>query len=145
MLRLGVPQKYACEACNIDESTFYIWMKLGKKKTEGKYSEFFKSVNRIPGEAIAVKLLAIQKAAERGSAQAAIWWLERHHPELYPPNNKLLIDAKLEHVVTQPIQFTVIDKITKDENAKPTTTNKSADDAKANPGDKDPAKTKQEH
>ena len=90
LLKLGVPQKYACEACNISENTFYTWMKLGKKKTEGKYHEFSESVIRSNSEAMAIKLADLEKAAQRGNVSAITWFLEHKYPELF--GNKLSIE-----------------------------------------------------
>lgn len=108
LLKLGMSQKYACEACDIDESTFYLWMKQGKEQTRGKYFDFFKSVSRCKAQSLALKLATLQKVSEQGSAKAVIWWLEKNFPDLYPPE-RLLIDAKLEHQTkeVQQIQFVI--------------------------------------
>jgi hypothetical protein len=79
-LELGVPIKYACEALNIDESRYYVWMKLGLKKPDTKYGEFRKSVEAIPGKAMARKLQYLETAAQKGSVNAVIWFLEHKYP-----------------------------------------------------------------
>ena len=110
LLELGVPIKYACEALNIDESTYFVWMKQGKEQSKGKYFEFFKSVQSIPGKAMARKLHHIEKAAEKGNVTAAIWFLKTKYPELF--GDKLQIDATLQHQNPQfqPIQFVLADE-----------------------------------
>ena len=81
LLELGVPIKYACEALNIDERTYFVWMKLGRKKKDDKYFQFLQSVESIPGKAMARKLLHLEKAAEKGSVAASIWFLEHKYPD----------------------------------------------------------------
>jgi hypothetical protein len=103
LLELGVPIKYACESLSIDESTYFVWMKLGKKKTEGKYFEFFKSVETIPGKAMACKLAHLEKAAEKGSVSACIWFLEHKYPEIFKQATDLNLNVKPD--VTQFIAF----------------------------------------
>jgi len=94
LLELGVPIKYACEALNIDESSFFVWMRLGRKKTEGKYFQFFKSVESIPGKAMARKLAHLEKAAEHGSVSACIWFLEHKYPELFKQATDVNLNVK---------------------------------------------------
>ena len=104
LLKLGMPQKYACEAVGINQDTFYTWMKLGGKKTEGKYHEFSEAVIRSKSEAMAIKLANLEKAAQKGSVSAITWFLEHKYPDEF--GNKL----KVEHSGNpeQPIQITFI-------------------------------------
>jgi len=101
LLKLGVPQKYACEAVGIDETTFCRWIKIGRHKTEGKYYEFYQSVLRSNSEAMAIKLANLEKAAQKGSVNAITWFLEHKYPEEF--GNKI----KVEHSGNnnQPVQI----------------------------------------
>jgi hypothetical protein len=90
LLKLGVPQKYACEACGIDETTFCRWMKLGRHKTEGKYFEFHQSVIRTNSEAMSYKLAALEKASQKGNVSAITWFLEHKYPDIF--GNKIHIE-----------------------------------------------------
>ena len=83
LLELGVPIKYSCEALNIAEQRYFVWMKIGLKKPDTKYGEFRQLVLSIPGKAMARKLQYLETAAQKGSINAAIWFLERKYPDLF--------------------------------------------------------------
>jgi hypothetical protein len=77
----GLPAKFAAQRAGIDESTFHLWMRKGRRATEGPHFQFFQSVKRAEADAIARNVAIIQKAASK-SWQAAAWWLERgYHKE----------------------------------------------------------------
>jgi len=90
LLKLGVPQKYACEAVGINEDTFYTWMKIGKNKDKGKYYEFSELVKKSKSEAMAIKLANLEKAAQKGNVSAITWFLEHKYPDIF--GNKLHIE-----------------------------------------------------
>ena len=69
-------------------------MKLGSKKKEGKYFEFFQSVQSVPGKAMARKLAHLEKAAERGNVNAAVWFLEHKYPEEFKQAQDINLSVK---------------------------------------------------
>jgi hypothetical protein len=96
-LELGVPIKYACEALGIDERSYYVWKKLGKRdkdRPDSKYFQFLQQVESIPGKAMARKLLHLEQAAANGSVSANIWFLEHRFPEVFKQSSDLNVTLK---------------------------------------------------
>lgn len=83
LIRAGNTVEVAADAAGIGESTFYDWMARGSKagKAEAPFREFREVVERAQGEAEAVLVTRIAKAAQDGSWSAAAWLLERRNPE----------------------------------------------------------------
>jgi hypothetical protein len=94
---LGLSIKRTCEAINIDESLYYKWIKHGqraKNHPDNKYFKFFQASSSIEAKAIARKLLHIEKAAEKGNASAATWWLEHRHPQEFKQASDVNLNVK---------------------------------------------------
>lgn len=77
-IEIGVPAKLAAEANDLDESTFYDWMRKGLAGTK-PYAVFYRAVKRSRGR-LARNLIARALAGGPGAAQA-LWLLERCFPE----------------------------------------------------------------
>jgi len=123
LLRLGTPIKYACRACSIDDSLYYVWMKLGerdKDRPESKYFKFFEAVKRTEGEAMTLKLADLEKAAQRGSVQAITWFLEKKYPDEF--GNKLQVTHDVKLSVQQVNDYFGNKNKEKKDEAKPTET-----------------------
>jgi hypothetical protein len=96
-LELGVPIKYACQAVGIDERTYYVWMKLGKRdkdRPDSKYFQFLQSVDSIPARCLARKLLHLEQASANGSVSATIWFLEHRYPEIFKQPSDVNLNIK---------------------------------------------------
>ena len=82
-IEIGVPIKFAAEACGISERTFYNWMERGEKENKGCFFQFFQSVKKALAKSVARDIAIIEKAAQEGKWQASAWRLERRHPEFF--------------------------------------------------------------
>lgn len=70
-----------CATVGIDKSTFYAWMKRGKKETRHtRYKKFYEEVKRAQAISEARAVAIISKAAEK-YWKAGAWMLERKYPE----------------------------------------------------------------
>jgi transposase len=97
MLQAGVYQDAAADAAGVGRSTYYAWLERGRrererlagdarrkaKPDERRYLDFLDAVETARGTAEVRYTLAIQQAAQRGTWQAAAWWLERSFPDRY--------------------------------------------------------------
>lgn len=88
-VRLGIPLKFAAEACGIGERTIYYWIERGKKSTRGKYLQFLQSIKKAEAESIIKDVAILEKSAHEGSWQAAAWKLERRYPEFFGKKEKM--------------------------------------------------------
>jgi transposase-like protein len=79
----GAAYELACAAARVSYQTFRNWMERGENAKRGEFLEFFEAVKEAEAEAAAGWLDEIDKAAEKGSWQAAAWKLERRYPHLY--------------------------------------------------------------
>jgi len=85
--------KVAYEACGIPRSTFYRWLRKGKKEKTGKHADFVDSVTM--ADAIAQRgLMRTVRTASSRSWQAAAWMLERRWPEFYGRRDRTPISSK---------------------------------------------------
>lgn len=92
-LRNGMVRKSAVARAGIAESTFYEWMKKGKKAKKGKFRDFYDAILIAEGEASANFESIVIEAVAGGDVESAKWWLRRRVKE-YQDTNK--IDAKVE-------------------------------------------------
>ena len=93
-IEAGSYAKFACHAVGIGETTYYKWIRWGKKaeeKLEGEkkltnkeneFRQFRQSIKKAGATAVIRNILIIQKAAAK-TWQAAAWWLERTHYKDY--------------------------------------------------------------
>jgi transposase-like protein len=77
LIRLGNPVEVASEAAGITPETFYVWMRSRRA--------FRLAIEQARGEAEAILVGRVQKAAQAGSWRAACWLLERRWPERWAP------------------------------------------------------------
>jgi transposase len=93
-LRRGGYAVDAAVTAGIDESTFYDWMRRGKKGEE-PFAQFAQSVK-------AAKRERVQALCEQISSdptwQAKAWLLERTDPKRFGRNDRVKLDAKVETV-----------------------------------------------
>jgi hypothetical protein len=75
---LGLPGEVAAAAHGVGRSTFYAWLKWGRKREPG-FIEFRDAIQKARAEAES-HYLGIVRAATVKSWQAAAWWLERRVP-----------------------------------------------------------------
>lgn len=84
VIRSGNYIKTACLYVDIDETTFYRYMKLGeqdmKEEKDTVYSKFYKSVKKARAVAETRNVAVINKASKE-NWQASAWWLERSFPD----------------------------------------------------------------
>ncbi len=80
-VRAGVPLNAAAWAAGVAPSTVFRWLARGRRERTGQYCEFRTAVKKAEADAIAGRLQRVLDAADRGTWQAAAWWLERRHPE----------------------------------------------------------------
>lgn len=70
----------AAEAAGIDRTTFFRWMKRGKKEGEGEYWEFCNAVTKAENEA-ETRIVGGVVVAGLADPKQWQWWLERKCPE----------------------------------------------------------------
>ncbi len=81
-VRCGAPNRVACLAAGVGESTLYQWLEKAKSLPYSEYAEFAERLKQARHEGITARLAIIMKAA-RSSWQAASWLLERDLPDVY--------------------------------------------------------------
>lgn len=91
-LKAGNYVNTACLACGIDETTFYNWIKWGKKRKAGIYFKFFQSTKRAEAEAEA-RLVTLVNLAGPNNWQAAMTMLERKYPERWGRKDRTAVDV----------------------------------------------------
>lgn len=74
LIRAGVAQKRAAQACGLAAATFYEWM--------ADKPDFRTEVEKAYAECVSAKVLKLRKY-EDDSWQAVAWWLERREREDY--------------------------------------------------------------
>jgi transposase len=81
LIRAGNYIETAAIAAGISKQSLYTWMKNGNKQKAGKYRKFLDAINKAVGEAEAIDVNNIAKAAAKGNWTASAWRLERKHPQ----------------------------------------------------------------
>ena len=99
-LENGLAIKAACGRASISEKTFYNWYNKGAEKKSGKYRDFHDAVDNAKNTAQSNFENIIASAANKGTWQAAAWWLERRRPEMYKLKEQHEIEAKVDSEVT---------------------------------------------
>jgi hypothetical protein len=78
-----------CKASGITEQTFYAWQR--------RRVAFRVAIEQAQGEAEAILVGRVQKAAQAGSWRAACWLLERRWPEHWAPlADRMAVDRDLD-------------------------------------------------
>ncbi len=91
----GLSNKTAAELAGVSERTLYGWMRRGKAGEQ----PFLQDIKRGQAEAVGSAMKVIREAAERVTWQAAAWWLERRHPDLYGSERRRI--RELEKLVDE--------------------------------------------
>jgi hypothetical protein len=78
-ITLGLPGEVAAVAHGVGRSTFYNWLKWGRRREPG-FIEFRDAIQKARAEAEHHYVGIIREAAVK-SWQAAAWWLERRSPK----------------------------------------------------------------
>jgi transposase len=94
-LRVGAYVETAAACVGIHKDTFYEWMKKGARGI-APYAAFAAAVNKAVAESESRDLATILKASTQNWTAAA-WRLERRFPEKYGRNDRIKVDAKIEH------------------------------------------------
>jgi len=76
LLKMGNYTETVCDYLGIDESTWYRWMREGKKANRGIKNQFYQSIKKAQAHA-EIRNLAIIETAAKEEWQAAAWYLER--------------------------------------------------------------------
>lgn len=111
-INAGNPYKVVCGMVEIDESTFYRWMKEGADAPDGSLArEFYQRVKKASAQACHRNMMRIQKGV--GSWQSSAWFLERRMPEEFALAQKVNIGGQAGN----PIQSEVTAKVIEDDGA----------------------------
>ncbi len=89
LVRAGNYIETAACAAGINKDTLYEWMKTGMRAGKGQLYDFADAVQKGVGEAEAMNLSIVGKAAVAGAWQAAAWRLERCHPDRYAMRQRI--------------------------------------------------------
>lgn len=79
----GVFQDIAARYAGIDPATFYRWMEKGMDpdQPDPRYGEFREAIETAKAQSEVRSVALINAAAQRGTWQAAAWYLERSYPQ----------------------------------------------------------------
>jgi hypothetical protein len=94
-LRVGAYVETAAACAGIHKDTFYEWMKKGARGI-APYAAFADAVHKAIAESESRDLATVLKASTK-YWQAAAWRLERRFPEKYGRNDRVKVEAKVEH------------------------------------------------
>ena len=72
----------------------YNWYNKGAEAKSGKYKNFHDAVDNAKNTAQSNFENIIASAANKGTWQAAAWWLERRRPEMYNKPEKVMVNPK---------------------------------------------------
>ena len=97
-VRRGATRGLAANAAGLGRSTFMRWMARGKKERRGPFRDFWDALKKAEAESVMELLQRINAAAERGTWQAAAWWLERRYPEEFSTHGRELAALRKEVV-----------------------------------------------
>ena len=78
-VRQGMYAESAAQLAGIGERTYYTWMQRGEQG-EDPFQQFRHAVKKAEAEAEAEAVSVVRGAADRGTWQAAAWYLERKFP-----------------------------------------------------------------
>jgi transposase-like protein len=110
LVRAGNYMETAAATAGITKQTLYDWLKQGANQKRGKFKDFSDAVMRAVGEAEAIDISTIGKAAQNGDWRAAAWRAERRNPKRWgrkdridigPVNPKDLTEEELEALVAE--------------------------------------------
>ena len=93
-VRKGCPRGTAANAAGLGRSTLMRWMARGKAERRGQFRDFWDDIKRAEAEAIAERIERIRDAADSGKWQAAAWWLERMHPDVFGSDRRTVRELK---------------------------------------------------
>lgn len=94
LLKGGSYISTVCEFIGIDTSTWYRWIREGKKAKTGIKNHFYHAIKKAEAEAEIRMVTEIQKIAEENKTwQALAWMLERKYPERWGRKDKVSADV----------------------------------------------------
>jgi hypothetical protein len=104
----GLDQKHAALRAGVAPRTVQHWLTVGRRagettdETEALCVAFLASYEKAVADAVAANVQLIQIVAREGTWQAAAWWLERRHPDLYGSDRKRV--KELERLLAEIIK-----------------------------------------
>lgn len=110
-IRQGVTMEAAALYCGVDKTTFYDWVKRGRKVgSRNPYRSFVLGLDEALAAFEVLALADIEKAGREGEWQASAWRLERRYPDKY--GRRTRIDAQVNVTAVPMID---VSKLTPDE------------------------------
>lgn len=98
-LAAGVDRRHAALKAAVTERTVRRWLRAGREGGADEFVSLLSAVKKAEAEAVAVRVRQINLAAMSGTWQAAAWWLERRHPDLYGSERRRI--RELERLVAE--------------------------------------------
>jgi hypothetical protein len=89
-VRNGCPRRFAASAACIGRSTLMRWIARGKAERKGQFRDFCDALKKAEAEAVYGRLERINAAAEKGTWQAAAWFLERRYPDEFSSDKRAI-------------------------------------------------------
>jgi hypothetical protein len=78
-------------------------MARGKKERRGKFRDFWDAIKKAEAEAVFDRVQCIKAASDKGTWQAAAWWLERRYPDEFSSDKRTIRElAKMIARLTAP-------------------------------------------
>jgi hypothetical protein len=117
LLKRGVPQVAACGVAGIPVSTLHSWKKRAREAIEdipkGKEpapdeAPFIDFLDRVEGARAEAEVRYSQmvfNAAQGGNVQAAMWWLDRAHPERWAQRQRVEVTGEDGEDLTIVLKF----------------------------------------
>jgi hypothetical protein len=94
-IRKGATRSAAAASAGVSERSLYEWQQ--------EFPQFSQSIKKADAEAEMAMIDVIRTAAEKGTWQAAAWWLERRHPESWRRRSSVtVLDAHQEQPTDDP-------------------------------------------
>jgi hypothetical protein len=80
-ISLGLTYSLAVNSAGVTYQTFNQWMSKGKTEKSGKYSQFYRYIQKRNADAAKTLLERLKTAADAGNCQICMWILSRRFPE----------------------------------------------------------------
>jgi hypothetical protein len=102
-LAAGVDRKHACLSAGVTDRSLQRWLKRAREQGDEPYASFLSEVTKAEADAVVRNVAIIQKAGQT-TWQAAAWWLERRHPDLYGSDRRRI--RELEQLIASILKGT---------------------------------------
>lgn len=79
-VKRGLTRAQQAAYAGIGRTTLMTYLRLGRSEETGLWAEWVAEIDQAEAQAVADRVDKIIEAADKGTWQAAAWWLERRYP-----------------------------------------------------------------